>query len=235
MTWTAKRFYRDCSVLGEEDGFVIALDGRQVRTPAKARLLLPNPALADAVAAEWRAQTEVIDPQTMPYTRLASTAIDRIATRREEVIDEIAAYAESDLLCHHAEAPADLAARQLSVWQPLLDWLAERHGASLAATVGIVPLRQPQTALDAVRDAVAAFDDMAMAGLHLATTALGSVVLALALADRRLEAEEAFAASTLDETYQMETWGEDAEAAARRAAVRADVLAAAAFLSLCRA
>ncbi len=230
-----KRFYREVTARRADGGMEVCLDGRPIKTPAKAALALPTVALAEAVADEWRAQKQDIDPVAMPLTRLANTAIDRIVPRRAEVIEEIVAYGGSDLVCYRVERPADLAARQTAVWQPLLDWLAAQHGARLETLFGVTHHAQPRAALDALGRAVDRFADMELAALHSATSASGSLVIALALAAREIDAEAAFAASTLDETFQAERWGEDEEAALRWAELRADLAAAADFIEFCRA
>jgi chaperone required for assembly of F1-ATPase len=229
-----KRFYRQVAVLPADGGIAVCLDGRPIKTPDKAALELPTAALAEAVADEWRAQEQDIDPLAMPFTRLANTAIDRIAPRRAGVIAEIVAYGGSDLVCYRVAHPADLAARQAAAWQPLLDWLAERHGARLESRLGVVHKAQPQAALEALAEAVQPFTDMELAAVHSATSATGSLVLALALAARRIDAEAAFAAGQLDEAFQAERWGEDDESVLRRAELRADLAAAADFLGFCR-
>jgi chaperone required for assembly of F1-ATPase len=230
-----RRFYDEVAVAATADGFAIALDGKPVRTPAKAPLAVPGRALADAMAAEWAAQGERIELQTMPLTRLASTAIDLVAPRRGEIVAGIARYAGTDLVCYRAQHPPELIARQHRAWQPLVDWVAERYGAPLAVTAGIVPQAQPAASLRALEGAVAAHDAMALAALNLATAACGSLVVALALAEGLLDAASAFAVSALDESFEIEQWGEDAEQAARRRALGEDIAAAAQFLALLRA
>lgn len=227
-----KRFYREAGVGDAAGGHGVELDGRPVKTPARRPLVLPNVALAEAVAAEWAAQGDAVEPQTMPLTRLATTAIDRVAGNRERVIGEIAAFAGADLVCHHAAEPADLAARQAEGWQPLLDWLAKRHGVRLAVAEGIVAAAQPDDATVALARALAAFDHMALAALHTVTAACGSLVIALALADGRIDATDAWRLSRIDEDFQAERWGEDAEAAEAAESLRAEVEAAARFLLL---
>jgi chaperone required for assembly of F1-ATPase len=168
----------------------------------------------------------------MPLTRLAATAIDRTAPHRDKVVNEIAGYAGTDLVCYRADRPAALARRQAAVWQPLLDWATARYDAALAVTAGVVPRAQSPAALRAYAAAVAAQDSFTLTALHLLTAGCGSLVIALAVLEGRLGADEAFAASQLDETFQLEAWGEDAEAAARRRALAADIEAAAQFLAL---
>ena len=171
----------------------------------------------------------------MPLTRLAGTTIDRSVTQRDAVVHQIAHYAGTDLVCYRAAHPPALAALQQAVWQPLIDWAVERYGAPLVVTTGIVPARQPAASLAAFAQAVAAHDDFSLTALHAATAACGSLVIALALLEGRLNADQAFAASQLDESFQIEAWGEDTEQAKRRAALAAEIVAAARFVSLLRA
>ena len=227
-----KRFYKEVSVARTDAGHEVRLDGRPLRTPAKAPLVLPQAGLMQVIAEEWDAQREDIKPADMPVTQLASTAIDRIPVQRAEIVRAVAAYAETDLLCYRADHPAELAERQKRVWQPLLDWAAVRYGAQLEVHTGIMPKPQPAEACALLARVVEGLDDMMLAGLQNATSALGSLVLALALMEGRVSAEEAYAAAQLDETFQIEQWGEDAEATARRAALKADILATRRFLDL---
>lgn len=232
MSEPRRRVYKSVSVEPGPSGFAIALDGKRAMTPAKRPLAVPSAALAEAIAGEWEAQGERIDPGAMPMTRLASIALDLVAPRTSQIIDNIVKYAETDLLCYRAEEPPELALRQHAAWQPVLDWAAERFGAPLVVTSGIVPLPQPRASLDALQAAVAVRDPWHLAALNLATGALGSLLLTLALAERRIDAEEAFAASVLDESFEIERWGEDAEQMRRRQGLREDVAAAARFLAL---
>lgn len=229
-----KRFYEAAEVTAGGGGFAVALDGKAVNTPARALLALPTAALAAAVAGEWQAQGEEVDPHTMRLTRLANTAIDRVAARRAEVIGEVAAWAASDLLCYRAGAPPELVQRQTDAWQPLLDWAGRRYGVRFAVTIGIAPVTQPPEALQTMAQAVAAFDDFPLAALHAATSAAGSLVIGLALAEGEIDAESAWACADVDEFYQAGRWGEDDEAVHRRQGLRADMLAAGWFLALCR-
>lgn len=229
-----KRFYRAVDLSEGAFGYEIHLDGRPVRTPGRAPLGVGSRPLAEAIVAEWAAQGETILPRTMPMTRQASAAIDRVAAQREQVIDELAVYAGTDLVCYRAAAPADLAYRQHEVWQPLVDWAALSYDAPLTVTTGMMPVGQPREALSALRAAAAAHDDFALAALSVAARATGSLVIALALSASRLDPAAAFEAAQIDETHQIERWGEDAEAAERRAAIRADLEEAARFLALLR-
>jgi chaperone required for assembly of F1-ATPase len=228
-----KRFYKTVSVVETEDGFAIALDDRPVRTPAKSPLAVPTAGLAEAIAAEWAAQEVEVSPLSMLLTRLASTAIDKLPAERPRFTEELVSYSESDLLCYRAEHPPELVARQEAGWQPLLDWVEDRHAARLEITQGIVPKAQPTAAIAALRAAVETHDDWRFTALYSATTAAGSLVIGLALLDGRLAADDAFELSQLDESFQIEQWGKDSEAEARRDAIRAELRAAAEFLALC--
>ncbi len=213
-------------------GFRVLLDGKAVKTPAKAEMALPSQALAEAIAAEWQAQGEAVESRSLVLTGLAWTAIDRVGPGRERAVDELAGYGAHDLVCYHAETPADLVARQRAQWQPLLDWAARALDATLAVTTGVVSIEQPPEALAALRRAVAAHDDFELTALGAAATAAGSLVIALALAAGKIDAATACNAAQLDESYQIERWGEDPEAARRRAAIEADLEAAGQFLAL---
>lgn len=232
-----KRFYRQATADRDAatGAWRVLLDGKPVRTPAKSVLAAPGRALAEAIAAEWAAQDKLVRPETMPLTQLLNTALDRVPGRRAEIVAEIAAYAETDLVLHRAESEPLLAARQAAAWDPVLDWLAERHGARLRPTRGLSVAAQPEAALDRIAAAVSARDDLALAALHLATGALGSVVLALALMDGRLDVEAAFAAGFLEDLAQLERWGRDAEAVRRLDAIKADLAAARRFATLAAA
>jgi chaperone required for assembly of F1-ATPase len=167
----------------------------------------------------------------MPMMQLASTAIDRVRPRRDSVIDEIASYAETDMLCYRADSPVELAARQAKEWQPMLDWAANQYDASLGVTEGVMPLTQPPAAVLALRAAVAGCDEFALSALYTLTTVSGSLVLALAVRDSALDPDAACDASQLDEEWQAALWGSDPQAASRRERSRAEILAAARFLS----
>ena len=229
-----KRFYQHAAILSAQEGHGVALDGRPIKTPAKRELTLPTIGLAVAIATEWNTQAGEVRPAEMPLTQLANTAIDRVRPQRALVVRQIADYAKTDLVCYRAVRPPELTARQHEVWQPLLDWAVLRYDAPLDITAGVIPVAQPAASLRAFAAAVAAQDDFTLAALHLATAACGSLVIALALVDGRLDAGSAFAASQLDESFQIETWGEDCEQAQRRRGLAADIAAASQFLSLLR-
>ncbi len=227
-----KRFWREARVVEAHDGFSIALDGRLVRTPGKRTLVVPSATLADALAHEWNGQGETVDPSEMPMTRLANSAVDGVVVRRAEVVDEVARFGATDLVCYRAIEPAELVERQSASWQPLVDWIATECGIRLRIVAGVVPAAQSRATNDAFHAAVSAVDDFHLTGLHAATAASGSLVIGLALARGRLDAEAAWSSSQLDETYQIERWGEDAAAADRRARLRVDIETASRFMAL---
>lgn len=227
-----KRVYKEVSLVALPEGWQPALDGKPLRTPGGRALLLTRIALAEAIAAEWRAQGEEILPAAMPLTQLASTALDRIATARPAIVDQLVAYGASDLLCYRAGAPEDLVERQRRAWDPLLLWAEAALGAPLVTTTGVLPVAQPAASLERLRARLDGYDDFRLSGVQSAVAALGSLVLGLALAERHLSAEEAFALSQLDETYQSELWGLDREAEAARHSLFKDISAAFLFINL---
>ncbi len=229
-----KRFYRDVTVAPEGEGFAIALDGKPLRTPAKAPLLLPSRPLAEAIAAEWHEQGLEVKLGELMLTRLASTAIDLVTARPAEIAAEVARYAGTDLVCYRAVHPPELAQRQHAAWQPLIDWATLRYDAPLEVTAGVVPIAQSAASLRAFAAAVASYPPLELAALHVATSACGSLVVALALVEGRLDVENAFATAQLDESFEIEQWGEDAEQAQRRAALKADMALAHRFIRLLR-
>jgi chaperone required for assembly of F1-ATPase len=230
-----KRFYQKAEAATRAGGHAIMLDGKPIKTPGKRDLLVPSGALAAAIAEEWNAQETEVRAAAMPLTRLATTTVDRVATQRDAIIRQTANYAGTDLVCYRATHPPELAARQQAVWQPLIDWAVLRYDAPLVVTNGVIPKSQSAESLRAFAAAVAEHDDFALTALHVATAACGSLVTGLALIAGHLDAEGAFAASQLDESFQIEAWGEDAEQAARRRALATDIQAAAQLISLLRA
>ena len=227
-----KRFYQQAVSGQQPDGWAVLLDGRPIRTPAGKPFRLPSAALAEAVAAEWQAQEGKIRPDGMPLTRLCMNAIDQIADRRSDILDEVLRYAGSDLICYRADEPEALIERQQRHWQPLVDWLEQEFGAALAVTSGLMPVAQSVEALAAIRRVVEPLDGFRLTALAMATGAAGSLAVALAMLHGRLDGDGAFEICQLDETFQIEQWGEDQEAADKRAALRADLAAIARFLSL---
>ncbi len=229
-----RRIYKVAAAVALEEGYGVTLDGKPLRTPAKRPLVAPVSALAEAIAEEWQAQGDTVDPYTMPMMRLTSIAIDLVAPRRAEILAELVNYAGTDLVCYRADHPPELIQRQRDTWQVLVDWATLRFDAPLTVTSGILPVSQPPATLSAFAAALEAYDAMRLTALHAVTTACGSLVIALALLENRLDAETAFAASQLDESYQIEKWGEDSEQAARRAGLREDIEAAARFAAFLR-
>jgi chaperone required for assembly of F1-ATPase len=229
-----KRFYKDTATDAADGGWRVLLDGKPLRTPAKSVLVVPTRALGEAITAEWRDVPEKSDLKVsqFPLTRLAATGIDRVSTQRQQVVDDTAKYAASDLLCYRAGDPASLVERQHHLWQPLLDWAAERYGARLVIGQGTAFVTQPVEAVARLSDAVAAHGDLALSALYNLTHISGSLVIALALSERRLTAAAAFAAAQLDELYQIERWGEDPLATRRHDSIKHDLNAGARFLAL---
>lgn len=221
-----KRFYERVSVEAEEGGFVVHLDGKTLRTPAKKPLILPSRSLADALAAEWQAQSDSIVPATMPLMQLVSTALDRIVPHRNAVMDEMMRYAETDLLCYRAGHPAELTEIQARRWQPLLDWAAEQLGARMVVTEGLIAVAQPTRALLVLRQHLEGLSLWQLTAAQSLTAACGSLILSLATVAGRVSGETAWELALLDELYQNERWGEDWEATERRAVLRRDILAA---------
>jgi chaperone required for assembly of F1-ATPase len=231
-----KRFWDTATANPAPQGFAILLDGRPMHLPDGAVLLVRPARLAEAIAAEWQTaggakQGEMSFADT-PLTRLAGTAQQRIAPDPDETIDAIARYGENDLLCYRASEPPALVQRQARAWQPWLDWAALTYDAPLRVTTGIAPIRQHRDTIAALRSAVGALEPEVLAALGIAVPALGSLVLGLALAEGRLDGAAAHALGALDENFQAEQWGQDAEAATRRAAIGADIALAARFIAL---
>lgn len=226
------RFYTSVTVAPHGSAFALLLDGKSARTPKKHELVLPAQALAHAVAAEWEAQRQSIDPATMPLTRLVNTVIDGVQGRESEVRADIVKYTGSDLLCYRAEAPEKLIALQAAAWDPLLAWASSSLGIHIGLSEGIMPVRQSREALDAAASAISRLDAFRLAALHVMVTLTGSAILGLAVLHGRLSPEAAWAAAHVDEDWQIAQWGEDAEASARRARRWTDMHAASQMLGL---
>jgi len=233
-----KRFWDDVSLAEDAGEFRVLLDGKAMHLPNGGVLRVGPPALAAAIAEEWRqaggqkgGEMSYLDT---PLTRVAGTARERIARDPAPTADAIARYGETDLLCYRAEIPRELADRQARLWQPLLDWAALTFDAPLRVTAGVVPEKQHRDSVNALRLVVGGYDPYVLAGLGIAVPALGSLILGLALAEGRLDAAEAHALGALEEFFQVEQWGEDDEAARRRANVAADIALAARFMRLAR-
>lgn len=227
-----KRFWKDVAIVPQDGGWGIALDGRPMRTPHRAPLAVASTALAEAIAAEWRAQGETIDPRAMPMTSLANAAIDLAAPDPAAFAEPIAAYAATDLFCYRDDRDAALQAEQAAAWNPILTWAETRFGVEFAMTQGIVPIDQPPATIAALRDAVFALDPWRMTALTPLVTIGGSLVAGLACIAQAFEAEALWEAVSLDELYQERRWGADAEAQAQRAAHKRDWDNAVRFLGL---
>ena len=212
--------------------YCVFLDGKSVRTPARKQLGAKSRALADALGKEWDAQDPVIDRDAMPLTRLVSTALDRVGPEREAVLDGLLSYVDSELLCYRASHPDTLKARQLDSWQPILDWLDQDMGISFQVVEGIMPAAQSQDTVAALSKAIAGLNDEQLTGFQACAAATKSLALSLALVRGRLSAESVSVLAHLDETFQVEQWGQDREALERRRAIDADINAIGAFLSL---
>lgn len=223
-----RRFYKQVS-LSENLG--IRLDGRAVRTRSKAEMLLPSRALAEAVAEEWRAQVDVIDPATMPLTKYANTAIDRAGSQSEAIRQDILSYAANDLVCYRVDAPSELASRQAEMWDPVVAWAEQRTQHRWQITSGLKHVEQPAAALDTLQNLIPT-DSFSLVGCHGLTTLSGSALLALMLLEGAISVETAWQAANIEEHWQAEQWGEDAEALARSSGRKAEFQAAARFTSL---
>ena len=227
-----KRFWKSATTEETADGWTVLLDGRPVRTPAKRQVVLPHEAMAQEVATEWDAQTEQVDPATMPMTRSAATCLDRVAPELDAVRQTIAAYGETDLLCYRADHPEALIARQAQAWDPVLAWAASRYDANLNTGAGVMHISQPATATQALAEAVHAEDAWPLTALADLTTISGSLVLALAVRHGHVDARAAWTASRIDEDWNIEQWGEDHDAAQQAARREADFLHAARVLGM---
>jgi chaperone required for assembly of F1-ATPase len=234
-----KRFYQAVGVTEGEGSFALLLDGRPVKTPARRTLAVPNAVLAEALAAEWRAQGEYVDPATMPLTRLANTIIDGVADAPDPVAAEVEKYLGTDLVFYRAATPDGLVARQAEVWDPLVAWAREALGARFVLVEGMAHVPQPAEALAAARDAIPAdatnpTELWRLGALSAITTLTGSALIGLAVVHRRLTAEEAWAAAHVDEDWNMQTWGRDELDLERRAFRFAEMQAAATVLDALR-
>lgn len=225
--WKAKRFWKTTEVTEAAGGFGVSLDGRPVKTPAKAALLLPTQGFAEAVQAEWDAVEEVIDPRVMPFTRTANAAIDKVRVQHAEVAEMISEYGGTDLLCYRADSPEELRARQNAAWDPLLVWAETHYGAKLSVTSGVMHMAQPEAALAPLRAAVHRTTPYQLAALHDLVSLSGSLVIGLAASENYQPAESLWDISRVDESWQEEQWGEDEEATALAALKRAAFLHAA--------
>lgn len=231
--WAAKRFWAEALVVACEGGHTVRLDARPVRTPAKTLLVVPTLAMAEAIAAEWQAQQGVVKPETMPVTRSANAALDKVTPQFNEVVDLVAAYGATDLLCYRATTPQGLVDRQATGWDPVLNWAGEALRAPLKVTAGIAHIAQPEPSIAALSARTAAMTPFQLTGFHDLVAITGSLVLALAVTDRLLTAEQAWDMSRIDEVWQAEQWGADEDAAAAEVVRREGLLHASRFYFLC--
>jgi len=227
-----KRFWKDVTVEPGKEGWAVKLDGRPVKTPARAALAVPSEVLAEAIAEEWRAVGETIDPRAMPLTGLANAAIDRVAPDPRAFASKLAEYAEGDLACYRAEGPSALVARQETSWDPLLAWARRRYDVDFVTTFGLMHVAQPPATVERLVHEVTALGPFQLAGLSPLVTIGGSLVAARAVFEKAYSAGDAWAAVSLDDRWQLEQWGADKEAEQALDNRRQDFLAAAQFLDL---
>lgn len=227
-----KRFWTSAASVAVKGGHAVELDGRPVRTPARSELIVPTRALADAIVAEWNDCADELDPRGMPLTGLANAAIDRIATASQEFAAGIARYAENDLTCYRAEGPETLVTRQAESWDALLRWAQRRYDVEFATCSGVMHVEQPRDTVRKLEHAVAMLDPFRLAGLSPLVTIGGSLIAGLAVLEEMMPAADAWEAVSLDDRWQLEQWGDDADAAAALDARRRDFLSAARFLEL---
>jgi chaperone required for assembly of F1-ATPase len=227
-----KRFWTDVTVEPDESGWAIRLDGRSLKTPARAALAVPTQALAEAIAEEWRSVGETVDPRAMPLTGLANAAIDRVAPDRQAFAQGLARYAEADLACYRVEGPRELVAQQELSWDPLLAWARRRYDVDFATTCGLMHVAQPGATVERLSHAIAALDAFQLAGLSPLVTVGGSLVAGLAVIEKAIGADEAWKAVSIDEQWQLDQWGADAEAEKALDNRRRDFMAGARLLEL---
>jgi chaperone required for assembly of F1-ATPase len=232
MAVSHNRFYKEVSVDSADGIHRVLLDGKPVKTPGGAQLALPSAALAEAIADEWRAQETTINPQTMLLTKLANTAIDRVAPNPAYVREQLLSIAKSDVVCYRATSPSELVQRQALTWNPLIAWMSEHFAASLRVENSLTFIEQSEQAIDAVGAALSKLDAFSLAALYAAASLCGSLVIALALSERKLDWEQAFAAANLDKIYQAERWGWDPQETAKATAERAELNQISRFLEL---
>lgn len=230
--WKPKRFWTESAVVNADGGFTVELDGRRVKTPAKAALVLPTHAMATEVAAEWDAQEKVVDPASMPFTRSANASIDKVRHQHVEVADMLADYGDSDLLCYRATHPQELQHRQAEQWDPALDWAANALSARLMPVAGVLHQPQPEVALTALRQRVHGLSDFQLAAFHDLVSLSGSLILGFATAENWKPAEEIWQISRLDELWQIAQWGHDDEAYALAESKKAAFLHAKRFFDI---
>jgi chaperone required for assembly of F1-ATPase len=235
VSWKPKRCWKEATVEAWEGGFTVRLDARPVKTPGKNLLVVPTRAMAEAIADEWQAQQGLVRPETMPFTRAANSALEKVAPQFDEVVGLLAAYGDADLLCYRATAPVELIALHRAAWDPLLEWAAADLGAPLVAVAGVMHIPQPAASTARLHQMTAALSPFQIAAFHDLVMLSGSLVLAFAVTRGRLTPEEAWVVSRIDESYQAALWGEDSEAAALAETKRLAFHQAAAFWAICAA
>jgi len=231
--WKLKRFWKTATVEQTDDGFAVLLDGRSVKTPAKAGLIVPSKALAEKIASEWDAQEGDVNPEIMPFTRAANAAIDKVTLQFVEVADLIAAYGENDLLCYRAAIPQELVDRQAAAWDPILDWANDVYGVRLATGQGVMHIAQPPSAIERLTQEVHALSPFQLTAFYDLVSLTGSLVLGFAIVNNRLGADAAWDLSRIDEIWQAEHWGQDEEALDLAETKRQALLSAAEFYANC--
>ena len=231
--WKLKRFWNAATVEQTDDGFAVLLDGRSVKTPAKAGLIVPSKALAEKIASEWDAQEGDVNPEIMPFTRAANAALDKVMHQFVEVADLIAAYGENDLLCYRAAAPQELVDRQATAWDPILDWANDVYGVRLATGQGVMHIAQPPSAIERLTQEVHALSPFQLTAFHDLVSLTASLVLGFAIVNNRLGADAAWDVSRIDEIWQAEHWGQDEEALDLAETKRQALLSAAEFYANC--
>lgn len=213
--WAPKRFWTNVEVVATDGGFTVKLDGRNVRTPGKVLLTVPTEAMAKEIAGEWEAQTERVDPRTMPWTRSANSAIDKLSVQRPEVEDHLIGYAGTDLVCYRADGPRGLVDRQAEGWDPILEFVQSTYQVRLNTTSGVMPVTQSADSMAMLRNVMTGMSDFAITGFHDIVTLSGSYLIAVAVVHDKVDPEAAWALSRIDEEWQIEQWGRDEEADAQ--------------------
>jgi chaperone required for assembly of F1-ATPase len=232
--WSARRFWKAATVAERDEGYEVLLDGRLVRTPGKSPLILPTPAMAEAIASEWDAQEDTVNPETMPMTRMANSAIEKVAPRRHDVASYLAEYAGTDLLCYRADGPETLVTRQEEAWDPWIDWAETRFGVNFAVAAGVMPVQQAENVVPAVLKELLRFNSHEMVGVHDLIGLSGSAILGLAAASGAESPEVLWPLSRIDEDWQAELWGTDEEAEAASELKKQAFMDAFQFLTLSR-
>jgi chaperone required for assembly of F1-ATPase len=227
-----RKFYKNAEAVAIDGGFAVELDGKRLKTPAGRPWILPNEKLARAIAAEWHAQSETVIPATMPLMQLAATAYDHVPEARKDMIVRLLPYMESELVCLRAEHPETLVRLQESLWQPPLDWFNQRYDIHIEACRGLGAVDVPAGGHERMHNVLDSLDNLELIGVQTATLGAGSLVLGLALYEKKMTAAEVFAAAELESTYQIEIWGGDKELTARRESVRTELASTAEWFEL---